>query len=682
MSRRGGLLRAVVPVTVMALMSVALSPAMAGGTGTGTGPPTGRGEMTWTDDFDRPDGPVGNDWSELRGDWAIASAALRTDTGPQERVVAQTGFALGERFDIHATLRIEDESNRRWNGVAFNVSDNGDGTQDFYVLRLVNTVGERVGAWQLLQVTDSVVDDDSLIAQGALEIAAGGDYTVRISSSTYGVVELGIAEGGTRLLDQPEIVPLGDLLAGGHAGLYSSNGGARFDRVRVITSRKPANPPSPGPLQCPPVDGPPYELPDEQEEVAEKVVVDRTWAGHPVGQSVLTSGSEQYVAYYDAERQLVVAHRTTGEQDWTKQPLDTAVGWDSHNYVTMALDRAGHLHVSGNMHGVPLIYYRTTVPGDVTSLVRVPTMVDPGSEQRVTYPRFFRTPDDALVFRYRDGGSGNGADIYNRYDEETSQWQRLLDQPLHDGEGLRNAYVNGPLLGPDGYYHLAWVWRDTPDAATNQHLSYARSRDLVHWERSDGTPLTLPITYDSGEVVDPVPMNGGIINGNTEIGFDADGRVLLSYHKYDKAGNTQIYLARRERRGWTIHQVSDWQGRWTIGGRGTLRFEVDVSAVSVLPDGNLRLAFRCHDEQRTWVLDPEELRPISEVDSPQLPSELTDVRSDFPEMLVNFAGDLGVAEEEGTRYLLRWESLPSNQDRPRDPPWPDPGPLEVYLLRR
>jgi hypothetical protein len=103
-------------------------------------------------------------------------------------------------------------------------------------------------------------------------------------------------------------------------------------------------------------------------------------------------------------------------------------------------------------------------------------------------------------------GSGSGNEIYDVYDTASSRWSHLLAVPLVDGEGQRNAYFVGPTLGPDGLFHLAWVWRDTPDAETNHDLSYARSRDLVHWEKSDGAPLKLPITLANAEIVDPMPV--------------------------------------------------------------------------------------------------------------------------------------------------------------------------------
>jgi hypothetical protein len=40
---------------------------------------------------------------------------------------------------------------------------------------------------------------------------------------------------------------------------------------------------------------------------------------------------------------MTVAQRTVDSDTWTVQRLDSVIGWDSHNYVTMAVDEAGHL---------------------------------------------------------------------------------------------------------------------------------------------------------------------------------------------------------------------------------------------------------------------------------------------------------------------------------------------------
>ncbi len=113
----------------------------------------------------------------------------------------------------------------------------------------------------------------------------------------------------------------------------------------------------------------------------------------------------------------------------------------------MAVDSKGYVHLAGNMHCAPLIYFRTGRPYDGTSFKRIDAMTGE-KENRCTYPVFIRGADDEFIFRYRDGGSGNGIEIYNVYDSETQTWRRLLDKPLTDGRGRMNAYPRGPVKGP------------------------------------------------------------------------------------------------------------------------------------------------------------------------------------------------------------------------------------------
>jgi hypothetical protein len=418
-------------------------------------------------------------------------------------------------------------------------------------------------------------------------------------------------------------------------------------------------------------------------EVLEVQEIAPVWAGHPVGFCLLTVPPLQYVAYYDWDRNMVVAQRDLGSNEWRRKVLPERVGWDSHNSIVMALDDNGRLHVTGNMHVHPLKYFITETAGDVLSLVRVPALVGT-EEQRMTYPDFFRGPDGRLIFTYRDGKSGSGNQIYNVYDAQALEWRRLLDQPLTDGRGEMNAYLHGPVKGPDGFYHLCWVWRDTPDCATNHDLSYARSRDLVQWEKSDGTPVTLPMTAETAEVIDPVPPGGGMINGNAKIGFDQSGRVVVSYHKYDGVGNTQIYNARVEDGTWKIRQTSNWDSRWEFEGGGTINFEVGVHPVRVDGDQLLQGFSFEQEGSGTWLLDPETLQAVDTLPSPPspYPAELTKVESEFPGMQVNWRGDTGNSGESGVVYTLRWETLDRNRDKPRPQPWPEPSMLRLYKLQR
>ncbi|MFC1716718.1 BNR repeat-containing protein [Candidatus Poribacteria bacterium] len=406
------------------------------------------------------------------------------------------------------------------------------------------------------------------------------------------------------------------------------------------------------------------------------------WSGHPVGFTLLTQPPRQYAAFYDAERRMTVAVRTLDATNWQFVRLPETVGWDSHNFVTMTIDDDGYIHLSGNMHCVPLIYFRTARPHDISSFQRIPSMVG-SNEQRCTYPRFLRGADGELMFTYRDGSSGNGDQIYNVYDLESQTWRRFLDQPLTAGEGLRNAYAHGPRRGPDGFFHLCWVWRDTPDCSTNHDLSYARSRDLAHWETSDSSPLNLPITLETGEIVDPVPVGGGIINGNTILGFDSQDRLIISYHKFDDQGNTQLYNARREKDGWKIYQTSQWDYRWEFKGGGAIPFEIRIGGVRVESDGSLSQSYS-HPKHGSgqWLLDEATLKPIGKLPRrSSYPPSLSHVESQFPGMQVRWRSDSGKSEEKGVRYAMRWETLPAHRDRPREGQPPAPVMLKLYRLR-
>lgn len=406
-------------------------------------------------------------------------------------------------------------------------------------------------------------------------------------------------------------------------------------------------------------------------------------AGFPVRFCLLTAGETQYVAYYDQHRRMTVASRELGSSQWEYQVLPSKVGWDSHNYITMAVDNDGHLHVSGNMHCVPLIYFQTEQPGDLATLKR--SRMTGENEERCTYPKFMRDADHRLVFHYRDGGSGRGNEIYNVYDHKTKRWRRLMDRPLTDGQGLMNAYMIGPTRGPDGWFHMHWVWRDTPDCATNHHLSYARSKDLLRWESAFGNKIELPILLDQKSLwVDPIPSGGGIINGAHKLFFDADGRPILTYHKSDADGNMQIYAARPDGGQWRRQVLTDWRKPVTFSGRGSMGFiGISIGRLSRAEHGVLTMTYRHRDYGRgRLVLDEKTLRPLDRTIhiTPRYPAELDQVQSEFAGAGIRRADDIGDSGDGTVHFMLQWETLGRNRDRPRKQPLPGPSMLRLYKL--
>jgi BNR repeat-containing family member len=418
--------------------------------------------------------------------------------------------------------------------------------------------------------------------------------------------------------------------------------------------------------------------------VSQTIGISKVSSEFPVGFCLLTTPGRQYVAYYDSERLMTVAARRLDSTEWIYQTLPSKIVWDSHNYVTMAVDGAGHLHVTGNMHCVPLIYFRTEKPGDITSLR--PAKMTGELEDRVTYPRFFENHEGRLIFTYRHGGSGNGINLYNRYDTETQTWSRLLDTPLFDGEGKRNAYPAGPTRGPDGWFHVHWVWRDTPDCATNSHLSYARSPDLIHWESAFGQIIDLPVRYDqSALVVDPIPAGGGIINGGHFMEFDSENKPVFVYHKSDSHGNMQICAARPQGGKWRHNSLTEWKHPVPFGGHGTMGFiGIHIGGFDQTASDVFSVSYR-HKDYGSGSLQFD-ARTLELLEKPAaaaagIPRALDKVESGFPGMEIRRAGDSGTSGAPGVRYLLQWETLGPNRDRPRQPPLPAPSTLRLHKIR-
>ncbi len=410
---------------------------------------------------------------------------------------------------------------------------------------------------------------------------------------------------------------------------------------------------------------------------AEKVNIEPVWAADPVNFDFQTTSSYQYVAFYDSIRRMTVGQRSLGATTWKLTILPQTTGWDSHNYVTLAVDDSGYIHVSGNMHNVALVYYRSSKPNDVSAFT-APGMVG-SNETSVTYPVFINGPNHQLFFQYRDGGSGNGNNILNSNGITTKKWTRIPPTTgLFNGGGTANAYQTTPILGPDGYFHVIWMWRNTPVANTNHDISYMKSIDLKNWLTITGTAITPPVTQSTpGVVVDPVPAGNGLINMNFWVSFDTHNRPVVTYHKYNKYDSTGIseyYNTRWETTAWKVYQTSSWPTyRWPLDLQGTLAANVSATPLELDDAGRLVQDYShiIYGKGR-WILDEPSMQPTEDTAFPIPPAEaaMYTVQSPFPGMLVQLVNK--------GEYFLKWETLPPNADTAVSPPLPAPSMLTMY----
>jgi BNR repeat-containing family member len=393
--------------------------------------------------------------------------------------------------------------------------------------------------------------------------------------------------------------------------------------------------------------------------------VDEVWGGTGVTYDAVADGAVVYVAYYDAQRQLAVTRIDTQTGERKKKVLNSRfAGWDAHNYVTVQLDSSGILHVAANMHASPLVYGRTDTRGNFESLALAPMV---GREENsATYPKFFTFPNGEIGFSYRQGGSGDGLEYINRFTGK--QWVRLLDTPLFAPSSAGkhvNAYPSAFTLGSDGFFHVAWIWRSSPAVETNHHVNYARSRDLIHWENSSGKGIKLPITPDNAETVDPSPEGSGLMN-SAKIGFDTKGKPIISYTRFDTAGNTQLFHARPSGNGrWQVAPATEWSYRWNLQGRGTVVSMISFSGVHIA-DGKLNEDVN-HKKLGSFELEVDEstLKGTVVNAAQRGPARLGRALSvTAPYRIFNRVVDTG--PQGGVKAAIQWESLGvENNDKPR-----------------
>ena len=288
--------------------------------------------------------------------------------------------------------------------------------------------------------------------------------------------------------------------------------------------------------------------------------------------SIVSHDDVQYVAFYDPEGKVVLAKRRLGSASWdirtTQYRGDVT---DAHKSISIAIDGAGILHMAWNQHNSPLQYCRSVRPGSLELSPPLPML--PNLEQSVSYPEFYNLAGGDLLFLYRDGSSGKGNLVMNRYQVKTARWFRVQDN-LIDGENQRSAYWQA-TIDQGGAIHLSWVWRETPDVASNHDICYAKSIDGGKaWQKSSGAKYQLPITARSAEYIVRIPQRSDLIN-QTSMTTDEFGRpYIATYWKPAGAQTPQYQLVYYDGREWKTSQVTKRSTPFTLEGLGTRRIPI------------------------------------------------------------------------------------------------------------
>lgn len=333
--------------------------------------------------------------------------------------------------------------------------------------------------------------------------------------------------------------------------------------------------------------------------------VGTTFAGGSVQFDLVTHGVDQYVAFYNVNRNLVVKHRTldaNGDGTWSPakiimrssyndgEPHSYQDKWDVHNWLRIAVDASGNLHVIGDMHNAPVRYWRTGTAGDLDTLQRKTTDINASS---VTYPEFITAPNGNLKYlMLRQGGSGNGDTYVYEWVNADKVWVKpgVTTSIVGDGtkvfesasayfsDGSGSVYSETFFTPHNNTYHILYNWRETGCVWSNSKMSYIRTTDFKTFTNEEGLNVPLPITADSVRpLIDTVPVSqsgsatnecpndtwvpGGLINNDYQFLVSGD-HVVVAYTKNGPNGQRQFYAAHQGalNQPWSIYQITNEAG--------------------------------------------------------------------------------------------------------------------------
>ncbi|MBC7948852.1 MAG: BNR-4 repeat-containing protein [Chitinophagaceae bacterium] len=307
------------------------------------------------------------------------------------------------------------------------------------------------------------------------------------------------------------------------------------------------------------------------------VEVDSGWAANSVNtvvfrkNSIVTHGRTQYIAYYNQEGFVVIGKRR-GDRSWQlKTTRYRGKVTDAHNSISIMVDDAGYLHMAWDHHNDKLNYCKSIAPGSLELGEKI-TMTGL-NESSVSYPEFYKLRNGKLLFLYRDGQSGGGNLVVNLYDLRKGKWEQLHAN-LIDGEGRRNAYWQA-CVDNKGQVHISWVWRETPDVASNHDLGYARSDDDgLTWKRSNGSQYQLPMTAGSAEYAAMIPQRSELINQTSMTTDEQDRPLIAGYWKRKEDAAPQYRVVYFTGNEWKEIVLGFRTTDFSLSGAGTKRIPI------------------------------------------------------------------------------------------------------------
>jgi hypothetical protein len=303
------------------------------------------------------------------------------------------------------------------------------------------------------------------------------------------------------------------------------------------------------------------------------IPVDNGWAGNSVNTVIfrknsLTSYNDiQFISFYNPDGYVVLGKRKIGNTNWElKTTAFKGNIKDAHNSISIIADGEGYLHMAWDHHNNPLRYSRSKQP--LSLEMSDPMPMTGKAERSVSYPEFYQIPEGDLLFFYRDGGSGRGNLVINKYSVSTKQWTQLHTN-LIDGEGKRNAYWQS-YVDYKGVIHISWVWRESPDVASNHDMCYAQSTDGgLTWEKANGEKYSLPINAANAEYVCRIPQKSELINQTSMTTGGDKMPFIAGYWRDEGSSIPQYHIIHYNGKEWKTRALNFRKTAFSLSGAGS-----------------------------------------------------------------------------------------------------------------
>lgn len=279
----------------------------------------------------------------------------------------------------------------------------------------------------------------------------------------------------------------------------------------------------------------------------------------------------------------VAARAADGE--WTSGCLRLTTGAcadylndNGHNQPSIAIDGDGDIHVFASMHHEVWNYFRSTTPGDVTSLVEVSEeMPDQGAT--VSYPITSVGPDGDVWLMVRTGPDSQARrdGLLYHYDLETKVWER---ETVIASATNYSVYPDDLTVDEYGQVHVLWEWHRWA-AGPYRHLGSYAIWNPAAQSFSDvaGGALPTPIRPTTPGPVVFQPFTGDEDMNSTTPAVQTtkmavkDGRLEGVVYRYSAPGSTVFDLK------WASWTGTEWNREMLIDAAA---LGADVSTIAAM----------------------------------------------------------------------------------------------------